>query len=94
MLEMAQHMNPRAYLTAEARAWIVEDTWARLNQGKLSSLERFVLDEPLKRPLGAASPMGQPLEAAFTASVMRMPPILLVFIQPPGRRSAFGLWRI
>ena len=39
MLEMAQHMNPRAYLTAEARAWIVEDTWARLNQGKLSSLE-------------------------------------------------------
>jgi hypothetical protein len=48
----------------------------------------------LRRPLGAASPMGQPLEAAFTASVMRMPRILLVFIQPPGRKSAFGLWKI
>jgi hypothetical protein len=46
MLDMAQHMNPRAYLTAEAKAWFVEETWARLNQGKLSSLERFVLDEP------------------------------------------------
>jgi hypothetical protein len=38
---MAQHMNPRAYLTAEAKAWFVEETWARLNQEKLSSLERF-----------------------------------------------------
>jgi hypothetical protein len=52
MLDMAQHMNPRAYLTAEARAWIVEDTWARLNQGKLSSLERFVLDEPAEEASG------------------------------------------
>jgi hypothetical protein len=52
MLDMAQHMNPRAYLMAEARAWIVKDTWARLNQGKLSSLERFVLDEPAEEASG------------------------------------------
>jgi hypothetical protein len=32
MMEVAQHMNPRAYLTAEARAWHVEETWARINQ--------------------------------------------------------------
>jgi hypothetical protein len=42
MFEMAQHMNPRAYLTAEAKAWFVEETWAHPNQGKPSSLERFV----------------------------------------------------
>ena len=28
----AGHMNPRAYLTSEARAWCVEHTWVRLNQ--------------------------------------------------------------
>jgi hypothetical protein len=52
MLDMAQHMNPRAYLTAEAKAWFVEETWARLNQGKLSSLERIVLDEPAEEASG------------------------------------------
>jgi hypothetical protein len=52
MLDMAQHMNPRAYLTAEAKAWFVEEPWARLNQGKLRSLERFVLDEPAEEAFG------------------------------------------
>ena len=93
MLEMAQHMNPRAYLTAEARAWIVEDTWARLNQGKLSSLERFVLDEPAEEAAGRRITDGS-ASGGCTASVMRTLRILLVFIQPPGRRNDFGLWKI
>ena len=30
----AEHMNPRAYFTSEARAWCVQESWARINQGK------------------------------------------------------------
>jgi hypothetical protein len=52
MFDMAQHMIPRAYLMAEAKAWFVEETWACLNQGKLTSLERFVLDEPAEESSG------------------------------------------
>ena len=33
------HMNPRAYLTSEARAWCVQQSWVRMNQTKLSRLE-------------------------------------------------------
>jgi hypothetical protein len=32
MISLAQHMNPRAYLTAEARAYIIETSWPRLGQ--------------------------------------------------------------
>lgn len=31
----AGHMNPKAYLTAEARAWAVQASWVRLNQDRL-----------------------------------------------------------
>ena len=30
----AQHMNPRVYLTSEARAWYVEQKWVTINQDK------------------------------------------------------------
>jgi hypothetical protein len=32
MISLAQHMNPRAYLTAEARAYVIETSWPRLGQ--------------------------------------------------------------
>jgi hypothetical protein len=38
-------MNPRAYLTLEARAWCVEQKWVEINQGKLSSLARFQMED-------------------------------------------------
>jgi hypothetical protein len=41
----AQHMNPRAYLTSEARAWYIEQKWVHLNQDKLSSLGKFTMEE-------------------------------------------------
>ena len=31
----AEHMNPRAYFSSEARAWCVQESWVRLNQDKL-----------------------------------------------------------
>jgi hypothetical protein len=40
--EKAQHMNPRAYLTAEARAWYVTESWVEINQGKLSDLAKYI----------------------------------------------------
>ena len=43
--EQTQHMNPRAYLTSEARAWCVEQKWVEINQGKLSSLARFQMED-------------------------------------------------
>lgn len=35
----AGHMNPRAYLTSEARAWCVQESWVRLNQDKFQYKE-------------------------------------------------------
>jgi hypothetical protein len=52
MVEQAQHMNPRAYLTAEAKAWYVEEKWARINQGKLSALEMFKMEESVEEAAG------------------------------------------
>ncbi|MBM3938553.1 MAG: hypothetical protein FJ333_07870, partial [Sphingomonadales bacterium] len=37
--EAASHMNPRAYLTSEARAWCVEQAWVRLNQDKFKPVQ-------------------------------------------------------
>ena len=34
-IERAGHMNPRAFLTQEARAWCVEAAWVNLNRGLL-----------------------------------------------------------
>jgi hypothetical protein len=34
--EQTQHMNPRAYLTMEARAWYVQQKWVQVNQDKFS----------------------------------------------------------
>ena len=34
----AQHMNPRVYLTAEARAWYTEQKWVVINQDKFSKM--------------------------------------------------------
>lgn len=36
--ETAGHMNPRAYFTAEARAWCVQESWVRINQNKYSEV--------------------------------------------------------
>ena len=38
----AGHMNPRAYLSSEARAWCVQESWVRLNQNKLKDLQEEV----------------------------------------------------
>jgi hypothetical protein len=35
MISLAQHMNSRAYLTAEARACVIEASWLQCNQIKL-----------------------------------------------------------
>ena len=38
----AGHMNPRAYLSSEARAWCVQESWVRINQEKFNHLEEEV----------------------------------------------------
>jgi hypothetical protein len=43
--DQTQHMNPKVYLTCEARAWYVEQKWVEINTGKLSSLARFEIEE-------------------------------------------------
>lgn len=35
----SQLMNPRVYLTAEARAWYTEQNWVRINQDKIKAIE-------------------------------------------------------
>ena len=36
--EACRHMNPRVYLTSEARAWYQQQNWVTINQDKLSSI--------------------------------------------------------
>jgi hypothetical protein len=43
--EQTQYMNPKVYLTCEARAWYVEQKWVEINTGKLSSLAQFEIEE-------------------------------------------------
>jgi hypothetical protein len=50
----AQHMNPRVYLTMEARAWYVEQKWVELNQGKLSTLASYSMEDPSDKKTSTA----------------------------------------
>jgi hypothetical protein len=43
--DQTQLMNPKVYLTCEARAWYVEQKWVEINTGKLSSFARFEIEE-------------------------------------------------
>jgi hypothetical protein len=42
--DQTQHMNPKVYLTCEAR-WYVEQKWVAINTGKLSTLDPFKIEE-------------------------------------------------
>ena len=43
--EACRHMNPRVYLTHEARAWYQQQSWIAINQGKLSRMQHLEEDE-------------------------------------------------
>ena len=47
MADVTQHMNPRAYLSAEVRAWYMGEKWVELNQGRLCSLAKFETEKPV-----------------------------------------------
>ena len=48
-VEKTQHMNPRVYLTMEARAWYTQQRWVAINQDKFSAImEREDEDEGMK----------------------------------------------
>jgi hypothetical protein len=55
MVEMTQHMNPRAYLSAEVRAWYMGEKWVEINQGRLSNLSKFALGDPVEEHVGHGS---------------------------------------
>ena len=45
-IQQSQHMNPRVYFTAEARAWYTHQNWARINQDKF---RRVMVDMEMDR---------------------------------------------
>ena len=43
--EKTQHMNPRVYLTMEARAWYAEQRWVEINSNKFSKMVAMEVDD-------------------------------------------------
>jgi hypothetical protein len=92
MMEVSNHMNPRAYLTSEARAWYMGEKWIELNQGKLSSLGKYQVEDPVEEAALSASAALQVAACTVGARTILLTTQEFTLLQE--RRSHFGKLKI
>ena len=82
--EKTQHMNPRVYLTCEARAWYTQQKWVEINQDKFCS---FMVDVETRTSLKLTASLSRTWSSKGVAVASATATMMLDAACTPQQRS-------